>query len=296
MLCSIHTDLALEVREALLEASPGELDGVLFENRHQGTFDTLISTVRILNEQGERTVGKPQGTYITLENPYLRENILTAHQEIMEILTHTLQQLLPLKESDTVLVIGLGNRDVCADALGPLTVSGLLVSRHMYSAAPQELQQHLRSVCAFAPGVMGQTGIETLEIICGIQERVHADAIILIDALAARSTQRVNATIQLTDTGISPGAGIGNHRQTLSPKTLGVPLIALGIPTVIDGRTMVLEAVSQSPDSDLDFLSELYVTPKNMDAAAVRLAGILSGALNRYLHRLSHEDLKQYLY
>ena len=293
---SIRTDLALEAREALLESTPGEMDGVLFENRRQGSFDTLISTVQILNETGAQIVGKPIGTYITLENPYLRQNILTAHEEIMDILTSILQQMLPLKDSDTILVVGLGNREVSADALGPLAVSGLLVSRHMRDAVPLELQQQLRSVCAFAPGVMGQTGIETQEIICGIQDRVHADGILLIDALAARSTQRVNTTIQLTDTGVSPGAGIGNRRQPLSPQTLGVPVIALGVPTVVDGRTMVLDAVPDAAPQDLETLSHLYVTPKNMDAVALRLSSILSGAINRYLHHLSHEDLKQYLY
>ncbi|MBQ7915552.1 MAG: GPR endopeptidase [Firmicutes bacterium] len=151
---SIRTDLALEAREALLESTPGEMDGVLFENRRQGSFDTLISTVQILNETGAQIVGKPIGTYITLENPYLRQNILTAHEEIMDILTSILQQMLPLKDSDTILVVGLGNREVSADALGPLAVSGLLVSRHMRDAVPLELQQQLRSVCAFAPGVM----------------------------------------------------------------------------------------------------------------------------------------------
>ncbi|MBQ7916259.1 MAG: GPR endopeptidase [Firmicutes bacterium] len=120
--------------------------------------------------------------------------------------------------------------------------------------------------------------------------------ILLIDVLAARSTQRVNTTIQLTDTGVSPGAGIGNRRQPLSPQTLGVPVIALGVPTVVDGRTMVLDEVPDAAPQDLETLSNLYVTPKNMDAVALRLSSILSGAINRYLHHLSHEDLKQYLY
>ena len=148
----------------------------------------------------------------------------------------------PLRESASVLIIGLGNRNVAADSLGPLTVSGLLISRHIRETVPEELRNELRPVCALAPGVMGQTGIETLEIVCGIQDRIHADAIILIDALAARSISRVNTTIQLTDTGIRPGAGIGNRRQMLSSKNLGAPVIALGIPTVVDARTMILDA------------------------------------------------------
>lgn len=293
---TLFSDLALEAREALLSATPGEIDGVLFEEHRQGVFNTLISTVRVLNETGERTVGKPAGTYITLESPYLSQNHLAAHEEITELLSQTLQSLLPLREEASVLIIGLGNRNVAADSLGPLTVSGLLVSRHIREAAPEELRDELRSVCALAPGVMGQTGIETLEIVCGIQDRIHADAILLIDALAARSISRVNTTIQLTDTGIRPGAGIGNRRQMLSSKNLGAPVVALGIPTVVDARTMILDAVPDASPDLLEGYSNLYVTPKNMDFAAAQLSGILSGALNRYLHRLSAEALRQYLY
>ena len=194
---TLFSDLALEAREALLSATPGEIDGVLFEEHRQGVFNTLISTVRVLNEAGEQTVGKPAGTYITLESPYLSQNHLAAHEEIKELLSQTLQSLLPLREEASVLIIGLGNRNVAADSLGPLTVSGLLVSRHIREAAPEELQDELRSVCALAPGVMGQTGIETLEIVCGIQDRIHADAILLIDALAARSISRVLSLIHI---------------------------------------------------------------------------------------------------
>lgn len=293
---TIRTDLALEAREALLGAEPGEIDGVAFDTRHEGEYDTTISTVRVLNQRGEKTVGKPVGTYVTLENQYLRQNILTAHEEIMDILTQALHKLLPLGPDDTVLVVGLGNRDVAADALGTLAVSGLLVTRHLHNAVPLELRNHLRPVSALAPGVMGQTGIETLEIVCGIQDRVRADAVILIDALAARDTRRVNTTIQLTDTGVSPGAGIGNRRQTLSRENLGVPVAALGIPTVVDTATIIRDAVPDISEGSLKSFSDLYVTPKNMDALAVRLSSILSGAINRFLHRLSHEELKQYLY
>ena len=132
---TLFSDLALESREALLSATPGEIDGVLFEDHHQGSFHTLISTVRVLNETGERTVGKPAGTYITLENPHLNQNHLAAHEEITELLSQTLQRLLPLRENASVLIIGLGNRNVAADSLGPLTVSGLLISRHIPDGA-----------------------------------------------------------------------------------------------------------------------------------------------------------------
>lgn len=293
---TIRTDLALEAREALLGAKPGEIDGVSFDTRHEGEYDTTVSTVRVLNQRGEQNVGKPKGTYVTLENSRLRQNILTAHEEIMDILTQCLRTLLPLTKTDTVLVVGLGNREVAADALGPLVISGLLVTRHLHGAVPLELQNQLRPVSALAPGVMGQTGIETLEIVCGIQDRVHADAVILIDALAARDTRRVNTTIQLTDTGVSPGAGIGNRRQTLSRENLGVPVVALGIPTVVDAGTIIRDAVPHIPDESLKAFHDLYMTPKNMDAVSVRLASILSGAINRFLHHLSHEELKQYLY
>ncbi len=293
---SMHTDLALEAREALLHASPGEADGILFEEERVGSFHTLVSTVRVLTPAGEQAVGKPRGTYITLENPLLRQNVLDAHEEISSLLSETLARLFPLKKKDRVLIVGLGNEDVTADALGPLCVSGLLVTRHLSGILPQELEGRLRSVCALAPGVMGQTGIETLEIIQGIQQKIRSDAIILIDALAAGNTRRINATIQLTDTGVCPGSGIGNRRQTLSPKTLGVPVAAIGIPTVVDARTIILEAVPEASRESLSAIDSLYVTPKDMDAVAKRLARILADGLNRYLHDLSSEEFRSYLY
>ena len=293
---SVHTDLALEAREALLHASPGEPDGIVFEEERIGSFQTLVSTVRVLTAAGEQSVGKPIGTYITLENPLLRQNVLEAHEEITDLLCQTLHRLFPLKKKDRVLIVGLGNADETADALGPLCVSGLLVTRHLSGILPHELEGRLRSVCALAPGVMGQTGIETLEIIQGIQQKVGADAILLIDALAAGNTQRINATIQLTDTGVCPGSGIGNRRQALSPKTLGVPVAAIGIPTVVDARTIIREAVPEAPSERLSSIDSLYVTPKDMDAVAKRLARILSDGLNRYLHALSPDEFRTYLY
>ncbi|MFR2465951.1 MAG: GPR endopeptidase, partial [Clostridia bacterium] len=209
---SVRTDLALEARE-LVGDERSEISGVRYSVRREGDYEVTISVVEVLNEEGEKAMGKPKGRYVTLECPELKENILEAHQEVMEILTRELRRMIPLKDDTKTLVIGLGNRQVTADALGPLAVSGLLVTRHLYAVAPHELKDRIRPVSAIAPGVMGQTGVETGELVAGLTDKVKPDVVIAIDALASRRTSRVNTTIQIADTGINPGAGVGNFRQ-----------------------------------------------------------------------------------
>ena len=319
---SVRTDLALEARE-LVGDERSEISGVRYSVRREGDYEVTISVVEVLNEEGEKAMGKPKGRYVTLECPELKENILEAHQEVMEILTRELRRMIPLKDDTKTLVIGLGNRQVTADALGPLAVSGLLVTRHLYAVAPHELKDRIRPVSAIAPGVMGQTGVETGELVAGLTDKVKPDVVIAIDALASRRTSRVNTTIQIADTGINPGAGVGNFRQELSSKTLGVPVISIGVPTVVDAATIVSDTIEYLQDtmkaqggiqmhifqnfSEQEKyqliqevlkpnIGDLYVTPKDMDAVAQRLGNVIAGALNMVLHHLEPEELKEYLY
>jgi len=227
---NIYTDLAMEVAEGLGDE---HLAGIEMDTVQQG--NVKVTTIHVVDEQGEKILGKPMGSYITIESPSIKENDFLAHEEIMGILVRQLALLrdgLGIDEDAAVLVIGLGNKDVTPDALGPQVVSKVLVTRHIMEALPDELSSGLRPIAALAPGVMGMTGIETAEVVKGLVNNVRPQLVIAIDALAARSINRINQTIQMTDTGISPGAGVGNRRAALDKETLGVPVIAIGVPIV----------------------------------------------------------------
>ena len=325
---NIYTDLALEMAELLGTDDGPSLDGVEVESEEQDGI--LIHTVRVLDEAGENVMGKPRGSYITIESPDMKINSVTVHEEIIEILTEKLASL-AAGTAGTVLVIGLGNSNVTPDSLGPLVVSKVLVTRHIMEGLPVELEGSLRSVCALAPGVMGLTGIETLEVVKGLVSRVKPALVIAIDALAARKISRINQTIQLTDTGISPGAGIGNKRLPLNRQSLGVPVIAIGVPTVADAAVFASDAMdeffscieSSAPDliqggeGFLDMLKSLgdnekhaaiktaitplvgnmFVTPKEIGEVVSWLANIIANAINMAMHEgISREDINRYVY
>jgi len=236
---NIRTDLALENREML----EGEIDGVEIEVEENNGI--TVTWVKITNKQGEESLGKPIGNYITIESEAMKDNDVETHETIIKIMAEKLGQLHNLNNGDTILAAGLGNWQVTPDALGPKVVEKLLVTRHMSELMPEEIQGQLRSVAAIAPGVMGLTGIETGEIIKGVAEKISPSLILAIDALAARRTSRINATIQMTDTGINPGAGLGNNRMRLNKETLGIPVIAIGIPTVVDAATLVNDTMDR---------------------------------------------------
>lgn len=234
---NIYTDLALEMAEQLqggADRGEGGIDGVEIDVENDEAMDITVTTVRITKEAGETAIGKPMGSYITIESPAIKENDVTAHEEIIEILTDKLAGLTKdaKKSGGATLVIGLGNRNVTPDALGPKVVSKVLVTRHIMDNLPHRSAGNLRPLCALAPGVMGTTGIETAEVVRGLVDHVKPALIIAIDALAARKISRINQTIQLSDTGISPGAGIGNVRMALNKQNLGVPVIAIGVPII----------------------------------------------------------------
>ena len=231
----IRTDLALEDKESF-EGDGGEIPGVVLKERTRKEGAVRMTEVKILNAQGARAMGKPEGTYLTLEADELQTPDEDCHSRVVDELAMQLNELMKRagwekKENPSLLVVGLGNQSVTPDSLGPRTVGNLRVTGHLL-ADRTEKKQPYPCLCAIAPGVMAQTGMETAQILHGIIGETSPDLVIAIDALAARSVRRLCTTIQLTDTGIHPGSGVGNHRHSLTKESLGVPVIAIGVPTV----------------------------------------------------------------
>ena len=275
----VRTDLALEARERYEEDV--EIRGVSVEETYDEKRDIRATTVRIESENGAKAMGKPIGVYITLEAPKLSEPDKDYHREVSEALAVYLQELLGTKEERSVLVVGLGNREVTPDALGPEVVGNLRITRHVvkeYGKAAFE-KEKVHMVSGIVPGVMAQTGIETLEIVRGVVEETQPDVVVAIDALAARSSKRLNRTIQISDAGIHPGSGVGNHRHSLTRETIGVPVVAIGVPTVVDAATIVYDAV-RDRNAVPPGLNSMFVTPKDIDETIKHLSFTISEALN----------------
>ena len=276
----VRTDLALEARESF-EEEDVEIRGVSIDESYDEERDIRVTKVCIETENGAKAMGKPVGTYITLEAPGLSEPDEDYHREVSEKLAEYLRELLGTEEEKSVLVVGLGNRDVTPDALGPKTVGNLLITRHVVReygrVALGKDKVHL--VSGIVPGVMAQTGMETFEIIKGIIDETKPDVVVAIDALAARSSKRLNRTIQISDAGIYPGSGVGNHRNSLTQESLGIPIIAIGVPTVVDAATIIYDATGDR-DAISPNLNAMFVTPKDIDETVKRLSFTLSEALN----------------
>lgn len=275
----IRTDLAMESRERC-ETEAQELRGVTFEEQYDAKRDVKVTRVRVETENGARAIGKPVGTYLTLEAPSMAVPDEGSHREVSEILAEQLKRLIG-KKTGSVLVAGLGNREVTPDALGPKVIGNLYITRHILKeygsyAFPGE---KIASVSGIVPGVMAQTGMETLEIIRGVMRETRPELVIAVDALAARSVKRLGRTIQLADTGIHPGSGVGNHRQGLNEETLGVPVIAIGVPTVVDAATIVYDACGDAKKIP-NGIAGMFVTPKNIDETVKTLSFTISEALN----------------
>ena len=323
---NIYTDLATELRDiALKEYKSETLNGIESENYSQNGI--MVTWVKVTNKSGEKAIGKPIGNYITLESPALRENDIDAHEDAIKVMCDCLGKIHNLDAYGSIFIIGLGNWNVTPDALGPKVVSKLLITRHIKETLPGCLDNYVRSVSALSPGVMGITGIETLETAKGLVERVKPDLVIAVDALASRSVSRINATIQISDTGIAPGAGMGNKRKALNEETLGVKVIAIGVPTVVDAATLandtidniITELATESEEcsqfysslgnipSDEKYLlikslldpyaGNMFVTPKDVDAVMERLSNIIANALNISLHPgITKDDINRYMY
>lgn len=275
----IRTDLALESRERL-EADKDEMRGVTFEEEFDEKRNVTITKVRIETENGAKSIGKPIGTYLTLEAPDMVVPDEGSHREISEVLSEQLKGLIGA-DTESVLVVGLGNREVTPDALGPEVVGNLYITRHILKEYGQYAfpEKKVAAISGIVPGVMAQTGMETLEIIKGIIHETKPQLVIAIDALAARSVKRLGRTIQLADTGINPGSGVGNHRKGLNRETLGIPVIAIGVPTVVDAATIVYD-VCQDTGKIPNGVAGMFVTPKNIDEMVKNLSYTISEALN----------------
>ena len=289
---SPRTDLAMESFGA---SGKSEMPGVRVSQWETGGVQ--LTEVVISDAGSAEELGKACGKYLTLESPLLRERDPETRMAMAALLGEELARLLPEDESAPVLVVGLGNRFITPDSLGALTVDRTLVTRHMTGS--DFFRSDLRSVCAVAPGVLGVTGVETLEMVRSLTESVRPGAVICIDSLSARSSARIGSTLQLTDTGIQPGAGVGNLRQALSAETLGVPVVAVGMPTVIYAATLARDAFEALSDPDapqdeaaLDAMErellsedvgEMIVTPREIDALVVDAAGVIASGLNRAL-------------
>ena len=275
----VRTDLALEARESF-EEDDVEIRGVSIEENYDEDRDIRVTRVRIETENGAKAMGKPVGEYLTLEAPGLSEEDEDYHREVSEELAKYIQELIGESEQ-SILVVGLGNRDVTPDALGPQVVNNLMITRHIIKEYGVRAfgRERMNRVSAIVPGVMAQTGMETSEIVKGIVEETRPDWVIAIDALAARSSKRLNRTIQLCDAGINPGSGVGNHRNGLTKENLGVPILAIGVPTVVDAATIIYDATGDRSRIAPN-LNGMFVTPKNVDEMIKRLSFTISEAIN----------------
>jgi spore protease len=290
----IRTDLALETRERFDEEHV-EIRGVEVQEQFDPETDIRTTVVKIRTENGARAMGRPQGNYITIEAPDLSIPDEDYHREVSAEIARHLKELLDLSTEKSILVVGLGNQGITADSLGPNVVGNLNMTRHIireYGLMGMN-EEKMHRTSGIVPGVMAQTGMETSEIVRGVVEETKPDVVIAIDALAARSIRRLNRTIQITDTGIHPGSGVGNHRTGLTQENLQVKVIGIGVPTVVDAATIVHDSMAHLLDAleeeeKKEFLEEMisphlhsmFVTPKDVDETIKYLSFTISEGLN----------------
>lgn len=312
-------DLALEAREIIRGETGREIPGARIDREKYQ--HTEVTTVTIEEKSAAAIMGKPIGTYITIEAPVIRQNNQQAHREVTEVLSKQLASLFDLSMEANVLVVGLGNWNATPDALGPTVIGKTLVTRHLFRYAPEELKGGMRPVSALAPGVLGITGIETAEIIRGVVEKVEPELVIAVDSLAARNVARIATTIQIANTGINPGSGIGNQRTGINQETMGVPVIAIGVPTVCHAAVIAKDAIdlyqaeknktfapnqfaqgNDAQDAVINkvlepFAGDLTVTPKEIDTLIKDTANIIAGGISMCLHPgIPAEDYAYYLH
>ncbi len=288
---NFRTDLAIECKE---EYGESEIEGVKYTEKYNETSKTTI--IEVLNKKGELAIGKPVGNYITVEVP----NFSSDGEILDDRLTAIKEELARLIPNDgVILVVGLGNDNITPDALGPRTIDKIIATRHISAELAKSVGlEGLRMVSALAPGVLGQTGIETGEIIMGVSKSVKPSAVITVDALASRRLSRLGCTVQIADTGVTPGSGVGNARAQINEQTLGVPVIAVGVPTVVDAATLANDLLGDN-EEDKDLFSKLdgqgadmIVTPREIDLMIDRAAKLLALAINSALQpTLTVEDI-----
>ncbi|WP_416175932.1 GPR endopeptidase [Clostridium sp.] len=329
MFDNVRTDLAVEAKQIYENENSSKIDGIKVDEKVKDNI--IITNVRVLDDVGEKKIGKPRGSYITIDIPRHTYYDGEVRDKLSGVVGFELKQVInslktKIDRSMTVLVVGLGNWNITPDSLGPKVISKLMVTRHLRQLMPDKIDERIRSVCAIAPGVLGITGIETVEIVRGIVDRVKPNFIICIDSLASRKLDRVNSTIQISDTGISPGSGVQNKRMELSEKTLKIPVIAIGVPTVVDAATMandtidmvLKDLISKSKKGsefynmlkDVDreekkklicdvlnpYSQNIMVTPKDVDAVMNYISKVIATAINIALQtELNTKEIDSFL-
>ncbi len=296
----IRTDLALEAHEIASKNKEHILDGVIFNEYKEDNY--TITRVEIISPDGEKATGKPIGKYLTLQVGKMWDRGNEEIERVCNLLARMITELSGSCES--VMVVGLGNTTITADALGPKVLSHLIVTRHLKNASPEIFSKmHFFDVSAISPGVLSQTGIEALEIVKSVTDKLKPSLVIAIDALASRDMARLGTVIQISDTGISPGSGVGNSRPALNVDSLGVPVVSIGIPTVVDAVTLTSNVIEMCGENlsnlSLQNFSEcenMFVTPKDCDKIISFMSRVIGYSINTAFHsELTFEDIMSVL-
>lgn len=285
---NIRTDLAVEAHELsrINAQKAGDISGVVSDVRTEN--DITVTDIKITNHNGEKALGKSIGNYCTIEAPNLKYSI-EDYEYVCKMISAEIQKMHAIHSDFTTLVVGLGNRAITPDALGTEVVKKLMITRHIKQYRNDLLSEGISGVCAITPGVLGTTGVETVEIVKSVTDKIKPDLVIAVDSMAAADIKRVSTTIQISDTGIQPGAGVGNNREALNKETLGVEVIAIGVPTVIDASTI---SDIEIPDE----LKPLMVTTKDIDLVIERASKAVANGINLALHKnLTLRDIESYV-
>ncbi len=300
---NIRTDLAIEAHEMCSKKKAEEQDVEGVSVRHEDKDGITVTVIEVKNKKGEKELGKPKGKYVTIEAPDIKFSD-DALYNACQIISEQIKSLYPVTEATKTLVVGLGNDMITPDALGPKVVSQLMVTNHIKTYLAELLDETFGTVCAIVPGVLGTTGIETTDIIKGVCDKINPELVICVDALATRSVNRISTTVQISDTGISPGSGVENKREKIDEKSIGAKVISIGVPTVVDAATIASDSIDAilENNSELAELCEgikrrdiikkalsgseknMMVTPKDIDLVVRRAAKVVADGINLALH------------
>lgn len=286
---SVRTDLAVELREERAKDAArrdaGEIDGVIYSETRDG--DITVNVIDVVDERGEKKLGKARGRYVTVAFGDISAVGFDEYEHICRVISKNIRSLASRAGGDvgSLLVCGLGNRRFAADAVGVISAEKTLVTRHIKESDSALFEKAgFFDICAVMPGVLAQTGMETCELIMGAVREARPDLIIVVDSLAARKTERLGCTVQLTDTGISPGSGVGNHREAINKETTGVPTVAIGVPMVIDSATLISDALEKAGARAEITAPNMFVCPKDVDVKAELVGSLIGYAINLAFH------------
>jgi spore protease len=321
---NVRTDLAIEARDMYTKENKRELDGVIVKEEQDD--DIKVTTVTIESDEAGKELGKPKGNYITIDFPEMTYYDTEIMDKVSNAVRNSLSNLIEISHDKLALVVGLGNWRVTPDSLGPKVTEKIMVTRHLKQLMPEEIDESIRPVSCIAPGVLGITGIETGEIIRSLVGKLKPDIVICIDALGSRKLERVNKTIQISDSGISPGAGVGNNRMKINEETMGVKVIGIGVPTVVHAATIANDAIDlivdeliKKSENGTDFykmlksldkneknslireildpsVGDLMVTPKDVDVIMDSLSKVIANGINMAIQpNLDMEEINAFM-